>query len=132
MKLNSIISLVVFAIVVSFFTSCEYEFIEPKKAAPIVPPGDTISFSLNIAPIWNNGTKCTSCHKGGGTAPDLTPASAYNSITSMGLVDNTTPENSMIYKHPNPSNTSEHAWKKYTANEAAAVLMWIEDGAKNN
>ncbi len=131
MKTNYILSYVVFAIVISFFTACEYEFVEPKKPAPIVPPGDTISFSLNIVPIWSNSSKCTSCHGNGGTAPNLTASAAYSSITSMGLIDQATPENSLIYKYPSPA-TGTHNWKKYTADEAAAILLWIEDGAKNN
>lgn len=131
MKSNHILSLIVFAVVISFFTACEYEFIEPKKPVPIVPPGDTISFSLNIVPIWNNGNKCTSCHGNGGTAPNLTPDAAYNSLTSMGLIDQVTPENSVIYEYPSPAS-STHSWKKYTVDEAAAILLWIEEGAKNN
>jgi hypothetical protein len=131
MKSNHILSLIVFAIVISFFTACEYEFVEPKKPVPIVPPGDTISFSLNIVPLWNNGNKCTSCHGDGGTAPNLTPDGAYNSLTSLGLIDQATPENSVIYEYPSPAS-STHNWKKYTVDEAAAILLWIEDGAKNN
>jgi hypothetical protein len=131
MKSKHILNLVVFAILVSFFTACEYEFVEPKKSVPIVPPGDTISFSLNIVPLWNNGNKCTSCHGDGGTAPNLTPDNAYSSLTSMGLIDQTTPENSVIYAYPSPTS-STHNWKKYTVDEAAAILLWIEDGAKNN
>jgi hypothetical protein len=131
MKPKHIINLLIFAVGVSFFTACEYDFIEPKKSTPIVPPGDTVSFSINIVPIWNNSSKCTSCHKGGGQSPDLSPSAAYSSITSMGLVDTATPANSIIYKYPNPSS-SGHSWKKYTIDEAAAVLLWIQDGAKNN
>jgi len=131
MKPKHIFNLLIFAMVVSFFTACEYDFIEPIKPTPIVPPGDTISFSLNIVPIWNNGNNCTSCHNTGGQAPDLTPSAAYNSIISMGLIDQANPANSIIYLHPSPS-TSGHSWKKYTIDEAAAILEWIEDGAKNN
>jgi hypothetical protein len=131
MKSKKILSLVAFAILVSLFTACEYEFVEPKKAAPIVPPGDTVSFSLHIVPIWNNSNKCTSCHKNGGTAPNLLPDAAYSSLTSMELIDKANPVNSKIYYYPNPTS-SNHSYKKYTADEAEAVLLWIKDGAKNN
>lgn len=132
MKSKKILSLVAFAILVSLFTACEYEFVEPKKPAPIVPPGDTISFSLHIVPIWNNGNKCTSCHGNGGSGGlNLLPADAYNSIISNGLVDKVNTVNSKIYYYPNPT-TSNHTFKKYTAAEAEAVLLWIKDGAKNN
>ena len=132
MKSKHILNVVVFAILVSFFTACEYEFVEPKKPAPIVPPGDTISFSLNIVPIWNNGNKCTSCHGNGGSGGlNLLPDDAYNSIISNGLVDQAKPVNSKIYYYANPTS-SNHSYKKYTVDEAEAVLQWIKDGAKNN
>lgn len=131
MKRNYIFKLAFLAVILGFFTACEYEFVEPIKSPPIVPPGDTISFSLNIVPIWSNNNNCTSCHKGGGTAPDLTAGAAYNSITSSGLIDQTTPANSIIYTYANPS-TATHSWKKYTSAEADAILQWIKDGAKNN
>lgn len=131
MKLNQIFKFICFAILVGFFTACEYEFVEPIKSPPIVPPGDSISFSLNIVPIWNNNNNCTSCHKGGGTPPDLTAGAAFSSITNLGLINSTTPENSGIYIIPAPTSGT-HGWKKYTSSEAAAILEWIKDGAKNN
>jgi hypothetical protein len=37
----------------------------------------------------------------------------------------------MIYSFPGPT-TSTHSWKKLTAGQAAIILAWIKDGAKNN
>lgn len=131
MKSNYLLKMISMLLLLGVFTACEYEFVDPIDPPPVVPPGDTISFSLNIVPIWNNNNNCTSCHKTGGTAPDLTPSAAFNSITSMGLIDNANPENSGIYKIVEPAS-STHGWKKYNTAEAAAVLQWIKDGAKNN
>jgi|JFJP01.1.fsa_nt_gi hypothetical protein len=132
MKSNRIFSLVVFAIVVSFFTACEYEFVEPKQPVPIVPSGDTVSFSKHIVPIWNNGNNCTSCHGSGGSGGlNLLPEDAYNSIISNGLVDQAKPTNSKIYYYAYPTS-SGHSYKKYSQVEADAVLLWIKDGSKNN
>ena len=107
------------------FSSCEYEYIVPDKP----DPGDTISFKTQIVPIFTNN--CTSCHKTGGTAPDLTADHAYNSIMSMDLTDTDDPESSILYEFPHP-DSGTHNWKKYTRTEADLVLLWIQQGALNN
>ncbi len=64
---------------VGFFSSCQYKF----NIEPIVPPPDpmdTIYFSQDVLPIWNNNDYCTSCHKAGATAPDLTSENAYSEV----------------------------------------------------
>lgn len=113
-----------------FFLSCEYEFIE----FPVVPPPnpqDTISFSQQIEPIFSVQA-CTACHKTGSTAPDLTTGNAYAGIMALNLVNTDTPEASKIYTYPNPANTADHTWKKYTEAQAALVLQWIQQGAMDN
>ena len=97
---------------------------------PVVPPPDpedTISFSQEIVPIWTE-QGCTGCHNGG-TPPDLTPDNAYQSITSMGLVDTADAVSSKIYYYPLPDGNH---FAKYTSAQAALVLGWIEQGALDN
>ncbi len=108
--------------------SCQYKFI----VEPATDPTETIYFSKDILPIWNDGNNCTACHIAGTQRPNLTPDVAYSEITSMGLIDLANPEESEIYDHPNPENTGEHTWKKYTNAQAATVLAWIKQGALNN
>ena len=103
--------------------SCKYDFILPEE----VPQIEEVSFSQHVAPIFES--KCTSCHKPGSTAPDLTTANAYAEISD--LINTTTPEESRIYSFPAPT-TNTHNWKKYSAGEAAIILQWITEGAKNN
>ncbi|NOY50266.1 MAG: hypothetical protein GXO88_06875 [Chlorobi bacterium] len=111
-------------------SSCQYKFIvEPAVVPP--NPDDTISFSLDIIPIWNSAENCVACHNGTTQDPDLRPDAAYGELNSMGLIDTQNPEQSIIYTHPNP-DTDSHSWKKYSNVEAAKVLLWIEQGAKNN
>ncbi len=116
--------LVLFSILVS---SCKYDFILPVPEAPVAAG---VSFATQVAPIFSSGDKCTSCHKSGGQSPDYTPSKAYSSIVPN-LVNLSTPNQSKIYTYPNPT-TSSHSWKKLTTNEAAVILQWIAEGAKNN
>ena len=106
---------------------CKYDFIIPVEVTPVTEP---VSFSTQVAPIFSTSSKCTSCHKTGGEAPDLTAAKAFASIVPN-LVNSTTPEASLIYSFPAPA-TASHTWKKYTASEAAIILAWIKQGAQNN
>ena len=117
---------IIMATLIMLLNSCEYKFI----VEPVIPPpdpGDTISFSLEIEPIFtDNG--CVSCHPGL-HSPDLTVGNAYNSITSTGLINTDNSELSIIYVKPSP--TSNH-YAKYTAGQASLVLIWIEQGALDN
>ena len=113
-----------------FICSCRYDFILPEVVPPPDNNGEPISFSTQIAPIFSTGDKCTKCHKVGSTAPDLTLANAYSQIMSK-YVNTANPAESKIYSLPTPS-TSDHSWKKYSTGEAAIILQWITEGAKNN
>ncbi len=114
---------------IAAFSSCQYD---NPVASPAPNPTVPVSFTTQIEPIFNNGNNCTACHKAGAQAPDLTTGNAYQSIMNMNLVNSTTPESSVIYWYPNKDNTAHHAWKKYTATQAQLVLLWIQQGAKNN
>ena len=103
--------------------SCEYE-----KIVPEVPPvNDSVSYAADIQPIWNSG--CTGCHGVGLTAPDLTAANSYNSLVNGGYINVADPASSGIYT----CMISGGSMSQYTnAAEAALVLQWIQQGAKNN
>ncbi|MBN2746892.1 MAG: hypothetical protein JXR34_09210 [Bacteroidales bacterium] len=121
--------IVVLVGLISLTNSCTYKFVEPESMG--LNPTDTVSFAAQIIPIFNNESNCTSCHKPGATSPDLTAANAYNELTSNNLIDLNDAAKSKIYYYCEPSSTS-HSWKKYSDNEAAAVLLWITQGAHNN
>ena len=125
MKKRSIYLII--ALVSLFIAGCKYDFILPTPVAPI---SGAVSFATQVAPIFSTGGKCTSCHKPGGQSPDLTATGAYASIVPS-LIKTGTPNQSMIYTFPSPA-TGTHSWKKYSASEAAIILQWITEGAKNN
>lgn len=119
-----------FALSALFATSCTYKFVEPE-VEDLPNPTDTISFSSDILPIFNDGNNCTSCHKAGATSPDLTSANAFSQITSLGLINTSDAAQSDIYYVPAPISSS-HNWKKYSEAQAQKVLLWITQGANNN
>ncbi len=131
-KMNTMkLTIFVISVFLSLFISgCKYDFIIPVEVPVIDTGGKPISFATQIAPIFSNGDNCTSCHKSGGQAPDLSATNAYSQIMSK-YVNTATPDQSRIYSFPAPTS-STHTWKKYTAGDAAILLAWIKEGAKNN
>lgn len=117
------------------FWGCEYNFIVPEMEYQIIPDdggtGPDISFATSVEPVFNSSNNCTACHRTGGTSPDLTTGKAYASISNSKYINLADPEASKIYSYLAP-NTSTHTHKKYTAAQAATVLNWIKQGAKNN
>jgi hypothetical protein len=122
-----LLQLLAITAILALVSSCQYKW----NLEPVVPPpepGDTVSFSLQVEPIWGE-QGCTGCHNTGGTPPDLTVGNSYESIMSMGLVDTADPPASKIYYYPLPDGNH---YAKYTSTQAATVLLWIEEGAKDN
>jgi hypothetical protein len=126
------ILIIVFA-VTSLFNGCSYNFIVPEEV-PVIDPDDPdapqISFANEIIPIFVNNNNCTSCHNGS-QVPDLRAENAYASINNSRYINTTTPEESKIYKYCSPETTT-HMRKKYNSAQAALILGWIQQGAKNN
>jgi len=123
------------AIVGFLASACVYDSVVPEQAPPIDGGGgngeETVSFAADIIPIFES--KCTACHKAGGVKPnpDLTSGKAYTTIATAKYISVTNPEQSLIYTYTSPG-TSTHTQKKYTTTEAQKILIWIQEGAKNN
>lgn len=115
------ITLALFTLV---FTGCKYDFILPVPEEP-GGNGETnpISFATQVYPILTN---CTACH-GSGKSPDFSASAAYSSVAK--LVNTANPAQSKIYTVPSPDGS--HAMK-FKTSEAAVLLKWITEGAKNN
>ncbi|MBN1819337.1 MAG: hypothetical protein JW833_01395 [Prolixibacteraceae bacterium] len=113
--------------------SCEYTFWVPEPVPEIPDPNDPnaeqISFAQTIQPIFTNS--CVECHTTGKQLPDLSEGNAFSSINTSRYLNTSTPEESLIYIHPNPDSNT-HSQRKYTATQAQNVLIWITQGAKNN
>ena len=125
---------IIFLVVVLGFAlgSCEYAFIAPEELPPIGGGngnGTEVSFADDVLPIFTG--RCASCHKNGGPDPILTESEAYQSINKSRYINRDNPESSFIYSYVAPGS-SGHTHRLYTAAQAQYVLVWIQQGAKNN
>ncbi len=110
-------------LLLTVLASCEYETIVPKDV--VVP--DVVSFSTDIAPMLVSAG-CAGCHSGG-TAPDLRADKSYAALTGGGFIDTDDPAASILIVKINEGHATSG---NLTADQKAALLKWITDGAKNN
>jgi hypothetical protein len=113
------------ALLMTLFSGCEYDYILTPPAPPIT---EEVKFSTDIIPIFNGGCNVSGCHATGAWDPDLTPANAYSSLTSLNLIDTVTPKNSILYKVMSTGSMKAYS----TPDDANHVLAWITQGAKQN
>lgn len=119
-KLSIFLILILFAL---FLNSCKYDFILPVETPPIDNGGEPISFATQIVPIFTQ--QCNSCHNS--QAPLLTASAAYAQVVPA-YVSTSAPSSSKLYV--NAQSGSHYA--KVSATQAALILQWITEGAKNN
>ena len=127
---NKILSFLIIPalLIISLNSGCKYDSVLPET----VPPGDTIYFSLDILPIFNDGCNFSGCHNFGGTPPDLTPNNAYGELTTGGYINLDTPDQSELYKWVNGEGSIPMPISGTDPVTASKILRWIEQGAQNN
>lgn len=126
MKNNFKAILLIASMLCFMLVSCEYDFIEPAPKPPTPPADDTISYSQDIQPYFNN--KCISCHQGN-IPPDLRSDVSYNELVNGNYLVAGDPENSPLYI----ISRDDQVMKPYsTAAELNLLYRWIYAGAKNN
>ena len=108
--------------------SCDYGYVEPV----IIDIPDTVSFSNDIIPIFNNNCNESGCHSTGGIAPDLTPQNAYFELWLYGMVDTANAESSTLYIRMASTSNPMPPTGKLTDDKVQLVLAWIEQGALDN
>lgn len=127
MNIRRLMTIMTGLFILFLVSSCEYDWIEPTKT-PDVPTPDTVSYSLNIQPIWNASCNMSGCHSNNGWDPILTAEKSYNELMNNGWVNIAVPTDSEIYKVIKTGSMSQYS---NSANNAL-VLKWIQQGAKNN
>ncbi len=121
MKRHNII--LILALLGLFFSGCKYDFVLPVETTPVDNGGQPISFATQVIPILES--KCTTCHNG--QAPLMSASAAYSQLVPA-YVNTTTPSSSILYV--NASSGTHYA--KVSSSQAAIILQWITEGAKNN
>ena len=94
----------------------------------------TVSLSTDLVPLLSANCAKSGCHVKGSIAPDLEAGTAFDQLTSMGLVSTNAPANSIVYQYmigvktpAMPMNASGNP-----GNINGYMLAWITQGAKNN
>ena len=139
MNTKALSQLLVLMGIAVFYASCDKNYVEPKPViTPTIPPPGQyqISFSGRIIPIFTGS--CDGCHNGGGITPDLRPNNAYTSLfvfAQSGVpVDTVTnknnPENNLLYLKVKPGGSMNG--KLSSPSDADSILVWLQQGAKNN
>jgi len=122
---------VLFAIAASW-AGCEKDYV---YVAP--PPQGTMSLSADIQPILTAHCAVSGCHDGNFYDPDLR---AGYSLTAMfnisGCIDTLNPPNSDLYVRINAQAGAPgfmpDGGNRLPQSDINKVLLWIEQGAKNN
>lgn len=107
-----------------FMTSCEYYTITPK---PIEVP-DSVSFAVNVIPIFDANCNALGCHSTGSISPDLTAGNAYVSLTFFGYINTANPEASPLYTKVFSGSMKDNA----SDQDREIILKWIQQGALEN
>ena len=94
----------------------------------------TVSLSTDLVPLLSANCAKSGCHVKGSIAPDLEAGTAYDQLTSMGLVSTNAPANSIVYQYmmgiktpAMPMNAASNP-----GNINGYMLAWVTQGAKNN
>jgi hypothetical protein len=100
-----------------FLNGCKYDFILPVETPPIDNGGEPISFATQIVPIFTDNSQ----------APMMSASAAYTQLMPA-YVNTASPASSKLYV--NAGSGSHYA--KVSSTQAALILQWITEGAKNN
>ena len=128
-RISVFISLV--AVVLVGLTSCYKDVIIPELGSgPDDFPPKAVSFSSELAPMFNTSCAVAGCHVSGAHTPYLSTAISYNQILNGGYVNLASPKESKLYQMivgemaqymPSPVKTNTQK-----------VYDWIRNGAPNN
>jgi len=115
------------------FMACEKKTINPGSYDTPYDPNalaDSVRFSTNIIPIFES--RCLGCHDAGLSQPNLASGVAYANLTNTPgqYINIPAPASSLLYTTI-INTASPHGNGPYP-DEGAQVLIWIQQGAKNN
>ncbi|MEX0988332.1 MAG: hypothetical protein WD052_12720 [Bacteroidales bacterium] len=122
------ILLVPFCLAILAISSCESAYLVYDDS----PIPDTVKFSMDIQPIFNESCNTSGCHAQGGYTPYLTESDAYMNLMVYGMVDVSDAESSIIYTRLTSINNPMPPDGNLPVNKTELILKWIRQGAMDN
>ena len=123
--------LILFGLVITlglFVTSCYKDVILPEAAVDPDGPPQPVSYSTELAPLFNSSCALSGCHVQGGHKPYMNADISYQQIVNGGFVNTDIPKQSILYIQIN-GDMREHI---PSAKDRQKVYDWIRNGAPNN
>jgi hypothetical protein len=111
-----------------FVTSCYKDVILPEAAVDPDGPPQFVSYSTDLAPLFNTNCALSGCHVEGGHKPYMNTDISWLQIVNGGFVDLNFPKMSKLYLEIN-GEMKEHI---PSAKDRQKVYDWIRNGAPNN
>lgn len=117
-----------------FLYSCTYEKAEVAQVTCAQP--DTVSYSLDIQPLFNSNCATAGCHSGanpeGGLNLEASESYGQLMASGSGYVDTLNPEFSLLYAQMNSVSDPMPPTGRLDKCTLELVLKWIRQKAKNN
>lgn len=110
------------------FEGCYKDIIIPPVAPNSEGPPQFVSYSGELAPLFNSSCALSGCHLAGGHHPYLNTEVSYNELINGGFVNTLVPKESILYIQIN-SNMQQFI---PNAADRQKVYDWIRNGAPNN
>ena len=110
------------------FTGCYKDIIVPDLASDPDGPPQPVSFSTELAPVFNTNCAIAGCHVSGAHKPYMTTDVSYQQIVNGGFVDTNFPKQSTLYIMIN----GEMGQYIPSTSDRQKVYDWIRNGAPNN
>lgn len=121
-----VISLAVLVLIT--LSGCYKDVILPDVAVDPDGPPQAVSFSNDLAPLFDASCTDVGCHVSGAHKPYLTLDVSYQQIVSGGYVNTEIPKQSILYTMIN----GEMREYMPSAADRQKVYDWIRNGAPNN
>ena len=110
------------------FTGCYKDIIVPDLTADPDGPPQPVSFTTDLAPLFNSSCALAGCHVSGSHKPYLTTGVSYQEIVNGGFVNTALPKQSTLYIMIN----GEMAQYIPSKADRQKIYDWIRNGAPNN
>jgi hypothetical protein len=109
-------------------TGCYKDIISPGQD-PNGPP-QYVSYSGDLAPLFNTNCALSGCHDGTAHNPDLRAQKSYDALINGGFVNTVVPTSSIVYGEVKSGDMPPTGALK--ASDVQKILDWIRRGAPNN